>query len=343
MGEDKVQEKTINYNRVLRIALGSTISYALCSMLGLKYASSAAVITLLSIQDTKKATLQDSLKRVISYIVAIGLCSIFTGLLGYHIYTFLIFMLVFVFISFGMDWQSTLSSSTVVTTHFMMEQSFDFRFMLSELLLLVIGTGTAVCLNILLRDKSKAIDEDIRYIERDFEVLIRRFVRFIQNVGDEGARGDKDWLSFLKIHLDKSMERAFENTDNSFNSESHYYIEYLEMRLNQWRVLERIYDDLTGVDNGVELPLAEDICNILISLGKNLSKRYAYEDDRKRVVSLIRRFNVMELPKSRAEFTNMAVVADILNELEYFISLKAEFIKSLDEKQMTRYFAERTE
>jgi hypothetical protein len=39
----------------------------------------------------------------------------------------------------------------------------------------------------------------------------------------------------------------------------------------------------------------------------------------------------------------MAVVADILNELEYFISLKAEFIKSLDEKQMTRYFAERTE
>lgn len=333
-------EKKINYNMVLRIAAGSSISYGLCSILGLKYAASAAVITLLSIESTKKETVSNSIKRALSYIVAIGLCAILTFLLGYHIVTFFLFMLMLVSIVFGMDWKGTLSSSTVVTTHFLMEKSFEFSFMLQELMLLLIGTGVAVLLNIMVKDCSKEIEEDIGYIEKEFIVLNKRLIRFIKNIND-GIAVDREWLEVLKIHLDESLNRAIDNANNMRKTDSHYYIEYIEMRLNQWYAIERIYDDLLGIDSNSELPMSDDICSLIEFANKHMTGRSGYLDGRRLVQSLIIKFRAMQLPENRAEFTNMAVLADVLNELDYLFAIKEKFITGLDENQLNRYYSER--
>ena len=56
--------KNINFIKVLKIAIGTGIAIIISEFLGLKYVSSAGIITLLSIQDTKKSTIKIALKRI---------------------------------------------------------------------------------------------------------------------------------------------------------------------------------------------------------------------------------------------------------------------------------------
>ena len=62
--------KKINFIKVLKIAIGTGIAIIIAEFLGLKYVSSAGIITLLSIQDTKKSTIRIALKRIAGFVVS---------------------------------------------------------------------------------------------------------------------------------------------------------------------------------------------------------------------------------------------------------------------------------
>ena len=47
-----------DYLKILKIAAGTGISIIIAEVLGLRYSASAGVITLLSIQDTKRETIR---------------------------------------------------------------------------------------------------------------------------------------------------------------------------------------------------------------------------------------------------------------------------------------------
>ena len=113
----------INFNKVIRIAVGSALSFFVCRLFGIQNSASAAVITLLSIQDTKKETLSDVVKRFFSYLFAIGLDYILFTYIGFNAFAFFVFMFIFVSAAYKLNWLNTLSSSTVVTTHFLIEKA----------------------------------------------------------------------------------------------------------------------------------------------------------------------------------------------------------------------------
>ena len=114
----------INFNKVIRIAVGSALSFFVCRLFGIQNSASAAVITLLSIQDTKKETLSDVVKRVFSYFFAIVTAYFLFTYIGFNELAFCIFMFILVSVAYKLNWLNTLSSSTVVTTHFMLAKSF---------------------------------------------------------------------------------------------------------------------------------------------------------------------------------------------------------------------------
>ena len=61
-----------DYIKVLKIAAGAGMAMALAEGLGLNYAASAGVITLLSIQDTKKETIRVMVRRLFSFGLALA-------------------------------------------------------------------------------------------------------------------------------------------------------------------------------------------------------------------------------------------------------------------------------
>lgn len=57
-----------------------------------------------------------------------------------------------------------------------------------------------------------------------------------------------------------------------------------------------------------------------------------------RLYGLLESMKKEELPKTREEFENRALLYHILMDIEEFLQYKAEFIKSLDEEQLRRYW-----
>ena len=66
----------LNGLKIIKIAGGSLLAMAAAEWLGLNYAASAAVITLLSIHDTKRETIRVMAKRMAAFLVALLLAPV---------------------------------------------------------------------------------------------------------------------------------------------------------------------------------------------------------------------------------------------------------------------------
>lgn len=81
--------------KILKIAVGSMLAMAAAQALGLRYSSSAGVITLLSIQDTKRETIRVTGRRFLAFLAAMVLGPVSFALAGYRPLAMGIFLLMF--------------------------------------------------------------------------------------------------------------------------------------------------------------------------------------------------------------------------------------------------------
>ncbi|MBR6399825.1 MAG: hypothetical protein IKS17_01195 [Firmicutes bacterium] len=329
--------KKINFNRVIRIAVGSTLSFFVCHMLGIQNSASAAVITLLSVRDTKKDTLSDVVKRFFSYLFSMVTAFLLFTAIGYNAPAFFLFMLILVSVCYKLNWLNTLSSSTVVVTHFLLQQSFAPDFVLDEIFLVIVGTSAAILSNLMFSDNSDELRRKMEYIESDLKSFLHRMERFL--LGTEPLP-DKDWLHFISAHLEDGARAGLEYTKNVFD-DSAYYHEYMTMRQNQLDTLIRIYESLERLRN--DFPLKEDISEIFRRLADNVNKRECFVYNRPLIAGVISKYKKLPLPTGMTEMINMAALMDILNELLYFSDLKMTFVEHLTPKQKERYYKETVE
>ncbi len=324
----------INFNKVIRIAVGSTLSFFICHKFGIQNSASAAVITLLSVQDTKKETLSDVVKRFFSYIFAMVTAFIlFTGI-GFNEIAFCIFMFILVSVAYKLDWLNTLSSSTVVTTHFMLAKSFAPDFVLDEIFLVIVGTSSAILLNILFWDNSHELRRDMEYIENDLKSFLIKMQHFLS---DREPLPDDDRLHFIKKHVEEGVKKGLDYEKNVFEDTA-YYGQYMLMRQDQLETLMRIYQSLARLRDS--FPLKSDIADIFGRLADNVDKRECYVYNNPLILGVISKYKKLPLPESMTEMINMAALLDILNELMYYSDLKKTFVEHLTPRQLERYYKE---
>lgn len=145
MGEDRYR-KIIS--RSLKIAVGSSLAIFVAQLLGLQNATSAGIITLITIVTSRRETVQLSYRRVMTFFLSVILaCVIFQAVpwawIDYGIYIF-----VMAVICQLLNWDSTVSLNAVIGTHFLTSQDFSLIFILNEFSLVLIGIVFAILLNL---------------------------------------------------------------------------------------------------------------------------------------------------------------------------------------------------
>src|SRR5690554_578863 len=100
MKTKKLAFNKVDIIKVLKIGLGSSIAILIANLFGLQNSLSAGIITLLSIQDTKKETLLIALKRLFAFGIAIVIAYLLFENLGYEPLIFGLFLVVFVGVSY---------------------------------------------------------------------------------------------------------------------------------------------------------------------------------------------------------------------------------------------------
>ena len=145
-----------------------------------------------------------------------------------------------------------------------------------------------------------------------------------------------DEICELEKKLHEYSKEAYEFQENTFLSHPAYYIEYFEMRQGQCQLLHNLHYEMRKIR---QIPRqAEIIAEYMLYLKDYVIERNVPAEQIDRLNNLFHKMKEEEMPKTRAEFENRALLYHILMDLEDFLKYKARFVEGLDSEQLKKYW-----
>lgn len=322
------------YIKLIKIAAGSTLAISIAYAAGLDYAVSAGIITLLTLQDTKKETLAVALKRIAAFVIALIIAYAIFHILAYTPYSYGVFLLVFTWVCLYFRMQDAIPINAVLATHYLLERSVSGTVVLNEVLLLAIGAGIGIILNLYIPSNVKQIRKKQSEIEECLKLVLIQMAEGI--VAEDRSILDGKCMTDLKEYIERGTEQAYQNMNNSFFQESRYFIEYMEMRNQQYHMLLEIYDRIRTMPPPVSQAylVGEFVKEIASSLSETQNTKGLLAS----LEQLLIRFQGAALPVTREEFETRAILYVLLMNFRLFLLLKKNFVDALSPKQKERYW-----
>ena len=309
--------------RTIKTVIASVLAILIATQLHLLYATAAGIIAILSVGNTKKTSLKSGLGRVLSLGLAIILSFICFTTLGFHTWAFGVFLLVFIPLSVRFNLADAIVVNSVLITHFLVEKSFSWQMILNETLLMTIGVGLALLLNLYMPDNEKQLKEDIKAIEEDFRTII---FAMAAHLNLEKIAPLDDASLDLRSKLRAALNQAHIHQKNQWISEEDYYSEYFSMRLAQLRILRDMVNLLIEID--IDGLFVDELRKVLISTAEN----FAEENDGKLILwqieAVYQNYRQKPLPQTREEFENRALLFQFLQSFRSFVEIKAIFYQN---------------
>jgi uncharacterized membrane protein YgaE (UPF0421/DUF939 family) len=311
--------------RTLKTGIGTPISIILATVFGLKYAAAAGIITMLSIQSTKRESIQIALKRIAACVLALIIASVFFSIFGYSPVVFGLFLLAFIPMTAKFNLEEGIIVSSVIVTHLLVERSTSLQLVFNELALMFIGVGVALFLNLYMPSRENLIKEDQKYIEESMKKILVKMSAALKE--HDSSFADDELFRELDDRIKAAKRRAYKNLNNYLIRDMSYDVEYMEMRRQQFKTLKRMKDSFR------RFSIADEHTNKVADFTEKISKDF-YEKNTaegllKELEDLREEFKNMNLPSTREEFENRAMLYQFLNDLEQFLLIKFEFMKNL--------------
>ncbi len=319
--------KKINFLLLFKTGFGSAIAILLANRFNLLYSASAGIITLLTIQNTKKETIMIAFKRIIAFFLSVIIVSIIFSIFGYTPIAFGGFIFIFVGICNIFGLQDGISMNSVLATHFLIEKRVDFLLIKNEVSLLIIGMSIGIVLNLIMPKNMKKIKRDQKIVEDGFREILYCMSNMLK--GDKEclfAIENKSNIDFKGINLllDNLLIKAYEDAGNTLLRETKYQISYLEMRKLQIAVLKDIFENIEQIND--ILPQSIKISKYMEKAAREFHELNNVESLLMEIEDLYMFFRKEKLPITREEFENRAILFNILVDLEHFLKIKRSFI-----------------
>ncbi|MDL2292186.1 aromatic acid exporter family protein [Acholeplasma sp. OttesenSCG-928-E16] len=278
------------------------------------------VIAVLSIHYSKRESYVSAVKRFLSAIFGIFFSTLMFFLVGYNITAYIIFVLIFALISWLLKVPEGIVPSIVLVTHLYTNGSLSWSLILNEVFIVLIAILVALLLNVI----DTFFKESKKNIIINIDSIIRETIVIIKNRLQEDEKNDSSLkIDELKINLDKIYDELLSIDNDEIINKDHYNIDYAIMRKNQFKSLLHIIKMLNDIEEFHENSYI--IANYFSLLSENIGKANMATFMKDELENLKTQFKNSPLPQTRDEFETRAVLFQILNEVENFLSEKIEF------------------
>lgn len=321
--------KFIGY-RTLKTGMGAYIAIIIAKQLGLEYTVSAGIITILSIQNTKKQSVKMAFHRIEACILALFISCVLFKLFGYNEMIFGVFLLIFIPAAVKFNVEEGIVVSSVLVTHLLIQKSVDIFWFRNELALMLIGVGIALLLNLYMPSIEEQIKQDQIYIEEKMrEILLHMSMALKEH--KVSLKKEEDLFNNLEIKLYEARNRAYINLNNYFLVDVSYDVQYMEMRSQQYETMKRMKEHFQRffMTYDQTIMMAEFTEKVAYSLYEENTAEKLLHD----LHVLKKDFRKMSLPSTREEFENRAMLFQFLYDLEQFLRVKNEFKQRLIRKE----------
>ncbi len=311
-----------NLIKALKIAVAAVIAIATANMLKLNNSVTAGIITVLSIQNTKRETLKTASNRAAAFVCALLLAAVCYKVMGFTILAFSVYLFFFSLLCLSVHWGEAIVMNSVLMSHFLSAKSLGLDMIFNELLLLAIGIFFGILINLHLRRREEEFEILSSIVDEEIKGILQRMS---QKLCDNDKHGYND-NCFVRLEekIENAKECALKNYNNTLRNISAYELDYIKMRENQSRVLKNIYQSIIMINN--QPRQTSDISEFL----KHIVAQYHRDNDVSGLLDeledVLENIKQQELPQSRDEFEARAVLFYILKQLEDFLRLKNQFI-----------------
>ncbi|MGG7176341.1 aromatic acid exporter family protein [Clostridium paraputrificum] len=308
-------------SKTVKMAMSATISVIIANKLGLQFGVTAGIIAILSILNTKKEALRVGGRRFIAATIAILLSFFLYKLLGNSPLIFGLFLLVFISITIKLKVEEGMVVGSVLSTHLLVSSNIDIYWVYNEFAIAIIGIGVSLIFNLYAPSLEDKFERNREKIEDQFRVILSDMS--VSLVNHTISIYDKEIMDNVEELIKETREIAHKISENSLFKIECYSIKYIGMRMIQLDTIKRMKKHFSRFYMKYEQAIA------LSEFTKNVAVNIREDND---CVELIKQLDLlkedyknMELPKTRAEFENRALLFQFLNDLEEFLTIKKEF------------------
>lgn len=319
--------------RTVKTGVGAAVAMTLAELIGLKFSASAGIITILSIQNTKRASCQIAIRRLIATVVALAIGTVLFETIKFHPIVFGLYIILFIPIAVKLKVTEGIVPASVLVTHLLGNGMVTLSLLINEFLLMIVGVVVALILNIYMPSIEKELLKDKRKIEETMYDILIEMSKAIK----EGnlQRSETGKLKVLKKYLEYGRQKAYQHSNNYLINEVAHYEKYFEMRNGQFQVMEYMFKHLDKLSMSVEQ--GEKVSELTRQVAQSTKGKITVEELMTNLEELRLYFKKSELPKGREEFENRAMLYQFLNDIEIFNTIKINFKKELTAKEREQY------
>lgn len=309
-------------HKVVKTAIGTFISMYLAQVLQIQFGATAGIVTIISIQATKKESFVVAFERFLASLIGLFIAVISFQIFGYSPFTFGIFVLIFMPLCLKFKLFQGFLCTVVLATHILSLKKISVNIVVNEIYILLLGIGVALVLNMYMPNVRQELAEKIENINRSMKVVVNYF-------GDVLVTGsvfvDEEVLfKELKKELDEAREIAFQEYNNDLFDSSRQHIEFIQMKRNQYKILLKMRKHF------YRFYLSSEHTHIIVNFAKKVSDAIGKDDKYQGVLLELEKireiFKKMPLPQTRVEFESRAMLFQFLNDIEEFLEVKKEYM-----------------
>lgn len=318
----KIKHKQIIINTI-KIVLAAVLSIILAKILGLKYEVSAGIVAILTIQPTKRETVETAVSRLLAFLIALLIAFISFKILGFTLTAFFVYLTIFILICQSFGWTSAMAMNSVLISHFLTMQDMSINAVINEVLIFVIGVGMGIIANMHLH-------KNVDYIEKLKDATDEHIKKILEQMSEKVMKNDdSDYNSELffelREHIRMAKNVAEENYKNQLRREDIFDLEYIRMRDKQYQVLYEMDKFVRHLD---ATPItAKKISDFMKEMSISYHRDNHCEELMEHFSNMDKYMKEAPLPVERNEFENRATLYGLMRHMEEFLQIKMEFVK----------------
>lgn len=314
--------------RTLKTAVAAGIAMLISETIHLDYFVFAAIIAILSIQETRKKSIRASYERVMASLLAIGMGAAMFTLLGYSPVTLTLYFVIFIPLVQQLKLQDGLITSVVILTHLYTEAQFSLELFINELLLIAIGVGVGLIVNMYMPTLDREIERIKENIDRSLAVLFYDVAACVET----GVYNNHSMMLIkTRDYLKEGKDLALRRMGNSIGkrNEDMDYL-YFRMRERQYDILKRVADNAGEITMVVNE--AKPVATFLRRVGDHVNEQADASVFLQELEEMIEHYRKnVPLPTTREEFEVRSSLLNILSDVKSYLILKERYILLLKE------------
>src|SRR5699024_1650979 len=287
-------------HRSIKMAIGAGLAIWLATLFNLEYATFAAIIVIICIEDSKMKTLLTMREKFIASILDLFLGALFLELVGYHPITFAIFSLLFFPLLIKLRIEGGFLTSIVVLLHVYALEKANVAIFLNELYIIFIGMGIALLINSVMPNLQPKIDTYKKDIEEKFSIILSELSAYLK-----GKERDWDGKEIVEVEslIEKAKSVAILDVENHLLRKENKDYYYLKMREDQLELFKQMVQ-VVAIAASSEIPLKQKVilADFLTYLSDSVDATDTTAESFRKLEECMIRIRESQLPTTREEF-----------------------------------------